>query len=108
MIVAPTMVDAIVRLSRGETPNGYADSAELKPKGEFSGAMDIEVIRSAFANCMNEAHRRVTLEVSDRRATARLTHPWFGPLSARYWNWLLGSHQWVHRKQIEEIIKRSV
>ena len=105
MIVAPAMADAIVRLSRGEVPDIQVDTARVKPQGSFSSAADIEAIRSAFASSMMQAHLRVSQEVRDRRSPARLLHPWFGPLAAREWNWLLGSHQWVHRKQIQAILR---
>ena len=107
MIVAPSMSDVVVRLSRGEVPDVQVDTALVKPTGSFSGAADIESIRSAFASSMMQAHLRVSQEVLDRGSRARLVHPWFGPLSAREWNWLLGSHQWVHRKQIQAILKLS-
>ncbi len=107
MIVAPAMADVVVRLSCGEVPDVQVDVARVKPSGGLSGAADIESIRSAFASAMMQAHLRVSEEVRDRNSRARLLHPWFGPLSAREWNWLLGSHQWVHRKQIQAILKVS-
>ena len=107
MIVAPAMADVVVRLSRGEVPDVQVDTALVKPTGSFHGSADIESIRSAFASAMMQAHLRVSQEVRDRGSRARLLHPWFGPLSAREWNWLLGSHQWVHRKQIQAILKLS-
>lgn len=107
MIVAPSMADAVVRLSKGEVPDIQVDIAQVKPKGSFSGSADMESIRGAFASAMLQAHLRVSQEVVDRGSSARLVHPWFGPLSAREWNWLLGGHQWVHRRQLQAILKTS-
>ena len=101
MIVAPAMADAIVRLSCGESPEVKVDISAYKPARSFSNSADLESVRSAFESLMEHVHNRVTREVRDRQSHARLHHPWFGPLTARHWNWLLGSHQWVHRKQIE-------
>jgi len=31
-------------------------------------------------------------------------HPWFGPITARQWNFLIAIHLRIHRKQIESIL----
>lgn len=32
-------------------------------------------------------------------------HPWFGPMTAHDWHCLAAIHHWVHRRQLERIVK---
>jgi hypothetical protein len=54
---------------------------------------------------MEATLRAVSDPALNRRSKARLQHPWFGPITAHQWNWLMGIHQSIHRKQIEEILR---
>ena len=104
MIVAPAMSRVIVELSRGVVPHVEVDIANVKPQAEMSPEK-LSTVREAFFGSMQTVKRQLTEEVKNRTSRARLRHPWFGPLSAREWNWLLASHQRIHRRQIEEIQK---
>ena len=36
----------------------------------------------------------------------RHVHPWFGPMTAHDWHCLAAIHSWVHRRQIERVVKK--
>jgi len=105
MIVATGMAEVIVQLSCGKVPDKRVDIAAVKPKGEFS-AVELSAIREQFSNRMAAVKQSLAQDVRNHNSRSRLRHPWFGSLTAREWNWLLGAHQRIHRKQIEEIQKR--
>ncbi|NDD92023.1 DinB family protein, partial [bacterium] len=75
-----------------------------KPSGDLSSE-SLKALLENFASSMEQVRERVTQEVRNRNSRSKLSHPWFGPLSAREWNWLLATHQRIHRRQIEEIQK---
>jgi hypothetical protein len=36
----------------------------------------------------------------------RHPHPWFGPMTAHDWHCLAAIHHWVHRRQLERIVRK--
>jgi hypothetical protein len=99
-IVSEGMSRAIIELSNGRVPPGEADTAKVKP-----GHNNAELI-AGFAKSVDEIERRLRVDVKDRDSTTRFAHPWFGPLTAKQWVWIIGVHQGIHRRQIREIAVR--
>lgn len=102
IITGTAMVQILVELSHGRVPPFEVDIAKVKPQAALSGS---EAPR-AFREFLGRAVGRIEGEVGDRASTARLRHPWFGPITAHQWNWLMAVHQGIHRRQIEEILDR--
>ena len=107
MIVAPGMAAVIEKLSSGVVPDVHVDISRTKPKGEHSPE-NLALLIAEFTVSMQAVKKKVTEGVKNRNSRVRLRHPWFGPLTAREWNWLLASHQRLHRRQIEEIRRQSI
>jgi uncharacterized damage-inducible protein DinB len=99
-IVSEGMSRAIVELSCGRVPAGSADTAKVKPH-----LNSVELI-AGFAQSVDEIERRLKTDVKDHASSARFKHPWFGPLTAKQWVWIIGMHQGIHRRQIQEISAR--
>ena len=101
MIVAPHMANTIVELSHGRVPAVVVDIAAVKPKS----AIPARDVARLFAGTMKDVQKLMKTKVADQKSPARLHHPWFGKITAHQWNWLRGSHQWLHRQQIKAILK---
>lgn len=95
--VGGLIVDVIIRLSRGEVVHERVDFAAVKPADVPAGTTKHY---EAFADGLAA---RLAAEVRDPRARGTVPHPWFGPLDAKGWLWLLGFHTWVHARQLEAV-----
>lgn len=100
-ITAPKMTRIVIDLSQGIVPAMKISTAAVKPKGVNADSDLCHQFKSLMLDC----DRRLEREVANKDAEAKLAHPWFGPFSARQWQWILGVHQVIHRKQIEKIIE---
>ncbi len=102
IIVNDSIRRVIKDLSSGGTnllPKGTAD---FKPDPN----VDPEKILSLF-NQMSQGFLQEAAAASiDAFPHATFPHPWFGPFNAHKWLVLAGSHQNIHRHQIEAIIVR--
>ncbi len=100
-ITAPKMARVIQSLSAGQVPQDEkVDTAKVKPKGIWTQAAGIE----EFGAKMSEVEAALAT-IQNPQLEARHFHPWFGPMNALEWTWLLGGHQALHRRQIESILK---
>jgi len=100
VIVGSQIGVAIESLSMGEIPSGEANTAKVKPKGELTAAVAMDEFRNF---CF---HRHPNLKILNKDSILRFKHPWFGPMTAKEWYWLLPVHHGIHLKQIREIKKR--
>ena len=102
LIVSRKMGGIIEALSQGRVPEEKVDLALVKPKAEEN---DANVV-SLFQDYAQSGAREIRARVFDAESKTRYTHPWFGPIRAKQWFWLLGIHMGIHRKQIEAIRKQ--
>lgn len=95
-------------LAAGKTMNIEVSTATVKPKGgrTLSKADWVKL----FDNVTNECALRLA-PIADRpdvvtpaKDAPRLNHPFFGPIHARGWIWVLGVHPTTHRRQVSGII----
>ena len=98
-IVGNQIGEGIIRLSNGEVPPTKADTAKVKPKG----GSDASEIFERFEKWRNGFLLTLDSRAKDLDATGTYDHPWFGPLTARKWLWLLGIHADIHLKQLRAI-----
>ena len=98
-IVGTQICGAIVSLSRGIVPPVKADTAQVKPPI----ATDAPAVIAGYVGFGDHALAKLQRDVADRQSMTTLRHPWFGPLTAKDWLWLLGTHTTLHRKQLEAI-----
>ncbi len=61
---------------------------------------------SRFWSVAETIHKELSSQSLNRNSQARLTHPWFGPIEAHRWVWILMFHSGIHYKQIKEIKKQ--
>jgi hypothetical protein len=101
VIVGKKMHFAISELSQGRLVQEIADTAKVKPLGEMPPAQAIH----DFRQFVEKDFPALEKFVSQKDSPLEHIHPWFGPMSARQWYWLLGVHQNIHLQQIREIKK---
>lgn len=101
-IVNRAMASIIVELSQGRVPPIEVNIAKVKPQS----SLDYQAALKDYLSTSLEVEQKLSSpQVLDRNSSAKLLHPWFGPITAHQWNWLLGVHQATHRRQIAEILK---
>ena len=102
LIVVGNGIGKIVgSLTQEIPPTVDVDIAKVKPKGTKPTAETVTVFKSFEENQI----ARVNATVKNHESKLRHPHPWFGPMTAKQWFWLMASHQVIHRRQIREIIK---
>lgn len=102
IIVIRQMQSTIIELSEGRKIDHITTIAEVKP----TGGLQSSDIRSEFARVTSSfvaAMENLNLE---KHPAVTHAHPWFGELNAKEWLSFAAPHQSIHRKQIEEIIRR--
>jgi hypothetical protein len=100
IFVGKRLADGIPLLAGGHTPPGEVSIAAAKPTGSLPWAEAL----SRFNEMVEHFMKRTDLSRSKRGATARMKHPWMGPLNAHGWVVFAGIHQSIHRRQIARII----
>jgi len=98
-IVSPVMAQVVIRLSRGEAIAERVDFAAVKPEVERNATDAIAAYFEFADGVLDELEAKVI----DRDSKTMLPHPWFGPLTARGWYWLLATHTQVHLRQVRAI-----
>lgn len=101
LIVGEGCCHIIRELSAGRDPNVRPRTERLKPKGAGAGLELIEQFAKFTMTCMPEMDPLVR----ERDSSAAEVHPWFGPMRARAWFWLLGVHAGIHYQQLKQIKK---
>ena len=97
-IVNTAVATTIRQLLDGQAPAGQASTAAVKP------ALDVgaSVVGAFVDSC--EAVIAVGQAAPSLRTAARYAHPWFGPLDAEAWHFMVGFHLRLHRAQIDRIM----
>lgn len=98
-IAGRRFIGPIESLTHGKIPQEVLDPASVKPSGQLTAQECVEDFKK-FA--LQEFPK---IKVGDRNSQLKLFHPWFGPMTAQAWYWLLGPHQYLHLKQIRTIKK---
>lgn len=102
LIVDAHMKNLMIELSHGRVPDVVVDTATVKPLG----AMSPEEAIQKFKIFSETVEKEVEAKLGDRECKARLKHPWFGPSTAKQWQWVMMAHHGVHYQQLKEIKKR--
>jgi hypothetical protein len=92
----------IVGLTSGKKDLPTRTTAQVKPSIDVSA----ETIEADFAKMAQSFVETVVKSNLDAFPDATHPHPWFGPFTAKQWIIMAAAHQQIHRKQVEEIIKR--
>ena len=101
LITGRQMQQAMVSLSKGIPVNRTVSVAAVKPSEQKNNAK----IQEEFLHFLQVESPTSFSAVENWHSPLTLTHPWFGPMNPVQWAWLLGRHQQIHRRQIEEISK---
>lgn len=99
-IVNSQVAMVIASLLRGVVPQGKADTAAVKPSIEVGAG----VVDQYEHSC--DRIQRIAESAKTLRTGVRFAHPWFGSLDAAEWHGMTGMHLAIHRKQIEQILRR--
>jgi hypothetical protein len=99
-IVHVSLTRILGALSAGQVPPGAASTAAVKP----STAVGSEVEAQYETSC--EQVLAAMERAGEGRTRVRFDHPWFGPLEARGWCALAGTHLRVHRVQMERLLEQ--
>ncbi|RYZ79478.1 MAG: hypothetical protein EOP04_27650 [Proteobacteria bacterium] len=100
-IVAHSIEPAIIKLSQGSSIPTKIGTADVKPEREQNSASAVHNYETFSKGLMDRLHA----QVKDWDSPALMKHPWFGPLRARDWLWVLGAHSKIHLNQIRAIKK---
>jgi hypothetical protein len=100
MIVGEAASEGMVLLSQGKVPPGEVRIENVKPKG----SLDPMQLDDRYREFLVHYKRKLEEKIVDRNSKTKLYHPWLGPMNVGQWNWLMGSHQAIHRKQIDLIL----
>lgn len=103
LIVGEAMKKVVIELSHGRELAGEVKIADVKPKGSESW----ELLLPRFETFVSTALAEINSKVGDRRSQTTKFHPWFGPINAHQWFWLLSAHGRIHLRQIR-LIKESL
>lgn len=102
VIVLKGSAGILTALSHNKTDMQERGTADVKPEEE----LDLETIRDEFKDQAEQFSRLAKKLEIDKYPEAKFRHPWFGKLNARQWLLFVAPHTEIHRKQIEEILKR--
>jgi hypothetical protein len=97
-IVHGAFVGIFTALGNGQSPEGRASTAAVKP----DPGVTLAVVPEYEASC--DALLAAVAGVSNLKTPVRFAHPWFGPMDAYGWHALAGGHMGIHRVQIERIL----
>lgn len=100
IIVGSACAQGIVLLSHGKVPPSEARIENVKPNGALK-PMELE---SAYTGFLADYSDKLNTQVGDRKSKTTHRHPWLGPMTSAQWNWLMSTHQGLHRHQIQLIL----
>lgn len=98
-IVGTKVMNGISALQRNQLPLEVADTAKVKPLGQMRVSDAITLFKQFAVVTFPSIPESIC------KHSLKYAHPWFGPMTAKEWYWLLGMHQGIHLKQIREIKK---
>lgn len=96
-IVGTKIMNGLLLLQKGQLPPEEADTAKVKPLGQMSAIEAITVFKQFAVVTFPSIPESIT------NSNLKYAHPWFGPMTAKEWHWLLAIHQGLHLKQIRQI-----
>lgn len=99
-IVGENILLALELMSQGKVPPTEASIAAMKPKTDTKA----EDRKKRYLQFSENAPSKLRSLASLESSGLTYAHPWFGPLTPRQWAWLMGTHQGIHRKQLELIL----
>jgi hypothetical protein len=99
-IVNEGIAQIIDSLSRDQLFPQEIRIQDVKPRSE-SGPETVERFTRAVGTYESVVTRLGTLGRRLRHA-----HPWFGPMTAHDWHCLAAIHSWVHRRQLERVVRQ--
>lgn len=88
-------------LAQGIVPDVVPSTANVKPPENLPPS---EEVLHEFLTTAADVATALTPLGATANERKMLKHPFFGPLPAKGWLWALGTHQALHRRQIERII----
>ncbi|MDX1295827.1 MAG: DinB family protein [Sulfurimonadaceae bacterium] len=98
--VGDTIREGIVALSRGEQLDFTVKIENYKPYVDI----DTAVLQN-YRGFLHRYRDDIEREVEERYTANCHGHPWFGCLNPYGWLVMCALHQWVHRRQLERIVK---
>jgi hypothetical protein len=101
LIVSRAMEKVILSLCAGEIPPGIADTAKVKPRG--SNLDTLEEFRGYAPGLLARIDEAVKAPGMNMNSPLRFRHPWFGPITARQWYWVMSTHIGLHYQQAKRI-----
>lgn len=102
VIVLKGSAGILTALTHNKTDMQERGTADVKPEEE----LDQGTIRQEFIDQAEQFARMASRLEIDKYPEAKFRHPWFGKLNARQWLLFAAPRTRIHRKQIEEILKR--
>ncbi|NJM36594.1 MAG: DinB family protein [Akkermansiaceae bacterium] len=97
-IVNRDITEVIVSLCAGQRPAREASIAGVKPSPLATQA----VIGEFEQGCRDFASTVAALP--DLKTDLKFAHPWFGPMDAATWHFMVGFHMQLHHKQMKLIL----
>ncbi len=101
IIVGDLVSDFMIELSHGKEIKVVLDTATVKPDKEVSSHI-VKEYEDFLVNFRNHLEKNV----DNKYSSSCNVHPWFGCLNPHQWLVLLFFHQFIHRRQIVQIINR--
>lgn len=105
IITMTGMRNIVDELLQERTLNFVVDTAKVKPTGRFQGIKKPDVILE-FRTVAEKVQTDLKGRGPGTNPAFRHVHPWFGPLRAVDWVWLIAYHQGIHARQIDRIISK--
>lgn len=101
LIVSRGLENVILSLASGKIPPGVVSTAAVKPKGQEPDPL-VE-FKNYAPYLMAKLDEKLSQPGFNFNSQLKFRHPWFGPLKARQWYWLLASHLSLHYHQAQQI-----
>ncbi len=109
-IVSTGMHGLIHSLLNDKVPSGEISTADVKPPVGVAAAESVEKFKNTYEKTLADLMAiEKNPETANKlfRAEYKKAHPWFGPMTAAQWFWLIGMHQGIHLQQIKKILKHQ-
>jgi hypothetical protein len=101
IIVNERIQIAIEHLSANDNALPTIGTADVKPDINVDAKTVIARFETMFQSLENSVQSRTLSQYRD----CKYPHPWFGPLNAEEWLVTVGLHCYIHRVQINHIVK---
>jgi hypothetical protein len=96
-IVNQGITGVITELGAGRLPSGKVSTADVKPSAQATKEVIIGFDRGCH-DFLDAAAR-----IQDLKTSLKFPHPWFGPMDAATWHFMIGFHMKLHLRQIDLI-----